>query len=48
MNGDVELTDVPEAVLQVLRWRAAAERMSLEEYLRRMVVEAAAKPPNAQ
>jgi hypothetical protein len=44
VSSDVEIPDVPETALQVLRWRAAADRMSVEEYLRRMVVEEAAKP----
>jgi hypothetical protein len=44
VSSEVEIPDVPEAALQVLRWRAAAERMTVEEYLRRMVVEEAAKP----
>lgn len=42
MSSNVAIPAVPETVLQTLRWRAAAERMSLEEYLRRMVLEEAA------
>jgi len=44
----VQIRDVPEEALDVIRTRAAAEGLSLTAYLRRMIVEAAARPTVAE
>jgi plasmid stability protein len=44
----VQIRDIPDDSLDVLRVRAAAEGLSLQAYLRRMVVEAAATPTVAE
>ncbi|MGH8828852.1 MAG: FitA-like ribbon-helix-helix domain-containing protein [Jiangellaceae bacterium] len=44
----IQIRDVPVAALAVMRARAAAEGMSLTAYLRRMVIEAAARPTVAE
>ena len=41
MRAEVEIPGIPEPIYQVLRWRAALEKMTVEEYLRRMVIEEA-------
>jgi hypothetical protein len=38
MRAEVEIPGMPEALYRVLRRRAALERMTVEEYLRRMVI----------
>lgn len=47
-TAPVQIRDVPEEALDVMRVRAASEGMSLSAYLRRMVVEAAAQPTVAE
>lgn len=44
----VQIRDIPDDSLDVMRTRAAAEGMSLQAYLRRMVIEAAASPTVAE
>jgi plasmid stability protein len=44
----IQIRDVPVDALDVMRVRAAAEGMSLTAYLRRMVIEAAARPTVAE
>jgi uncharacterized protein YchJ len=44
----VQIRDVPTEALDVMRARAAAEGLSLAAYLRRMVIEAAARPTAAE
>ena len=41
----VQIKDVPEETHAVLRQRAAAAHQSLQEYLRGMLVDTAARPP---
>ncbi|RRS00749.1 FitA-like ribbon-helix-helix domain-containing protein [Glycomyces terrestris] len=48
MTKAVQIRDIPDESLDVIRVRAAAEGMSLQAYLRRMVVEAAASPTVAE
>lgn len=48
MSRAVQIRDIPDDSLDVIRTRAAAEGMSLQAYLRRMVVEAAASPTVAE
>jgi plasmid stability protein len=48
MGKAVQIRDIPDDSLDVMRTRAAAEGMSLQAYLRRMVVEAAASPTVAE
>lgn len=47
-TAPVQIRDVPEDALNVMRVRAASEGLSLSAYLRRMVVEAAAQPTVAE
>lgn len=44
----VQIRDIPTQSLDIMRTRAAAEGMSLQAYLRRMVVEASATPTVAE
>lgn len=48
MGKSVQIRDIPEDSLDVMRTRAAAEGMSLQAYLRRMVIESAASPTVAE
>ena len=48
LSTAVQIRDVPEDALAVMRTRAANEGMSLSAYLRRMVVEAASQPTVAE
>jgi hypothetical protein len=48
MNKPVQIHDVPDEAVAVLRARAGVEGMSLPAYLRRMVVNAAAQPTVAE
>lgn len=44
----LQIRDVPDDAIDVIRTRAAAEGMSLTAYLRRMVIEAAQQPTVAE
>lgn len=44
----VHIRDVPEESVDVMKARAAAEGMSLQAYLRRLVIEAASSPTVAE
>ena len=44
----LQIRDVPDDALDVIRARAAAEGMSLTAYLRRLVIETAAQPTVAE
>ncbi|WP_112139331.1 FitA-like ribbon-helix-helix domain-containing protein [Glycomyces dulcitolivorans] len=48
MTKAVQIRDIPDESLDVIRARAAAEGMSLQGYLRRMVIEEAASPTVAE
>lgn len=48
MTKAVQIRDIPDDSLDVIRARAAVEGMSLQAYLRRMVIEAAASPTVAE
>jgi len=47
MGTTIEIPDLPESVYAVMRSRAEAEGVSVEEYLRRLVIEKAAEPAAA-
>lgn len=44
----LQIRDVPDDSVDIMRARAAAEGMSLTAYLRRLVIEAAAQPTVAE
>lgn len=44
MASTLQIRDVPDDALDVIRARAAAEGMSLTAYLRRLLIETAAQP----
>jgi plasmid stability protein len=48
MTKAVQIRDIPDESLDVMRVRAAAEGMSLQAYLRRVVIEAASSPTVAE
>ena len=45
---NLQIRDVPDDALDVIRARAAAEGMSLTAYVRRLVIETAAQPTVAE
>jgi plasmid stability protein len=44
----IQIREVPEEAIDVMRARAAAEGLSLTAYLRRLIIESAAQPTVAE